>query len=283
MLKKRPPEYPFDIRDGRAMVSLGPLSQKRFCPYNCPFCYVHSDFMSFGSLSPLETVTWLLPRRQDFDIVYISGDTDSFAHPRTSQGIELLQRLIDLDVDILFTTRAVFNSHDINRLSNVVVEQTKNGKQLFGCVSVAQLRHPHLEPKPMAPPLERIEQLQTFKNIGMVSVLAMRPFLPVVPVDEYIEILERARSSIHIALGEAWYADVDGLLERQVFQGRPTPPSVVFSKGNMTFDINTKVWKIYDPEAVRDAVADYSRRHNLPFFMRSRPAILWAREMLKPQ
>jgi radical SAM superfamily enzyme YgiQ (UPF0313 family) len=69
----------FDVRDGRAMVSLGPLSAKRYCTYNCGFCYVHADFTRYPTKTNDEVVSYLRTRRNEFDIVYVSGDTDSLA------------------------------------------------------------------------------------------------------------------------------------------------------------------------------------------------------------
>src|SRR5205809_334951 len=107
---------PFDLRSGRAMVSLGPLSPKKYCTFSCPFCYVQSDFLSYASLSISEIVRWLRTQRNQFDIVYVSGDTDSFAPPRTDQGIDLLWAITQFDVDILFTTRALLSSQQLSEL-----------------------------------------------------------------------------------------------------------------------------------------------------------------------
>ncbi|WP_206744928.1 hypothetical protein, partial [Pseudofrankia sp. EUN1h] len=71
---------PFEIFEQRIMLSLGPLHANRYCTYNCPFCYVHVDYDSYWSMTPQQISAWV--SRQDpreFDIIYISGDTDSFA------------------------------------------------------------------------------------------------------------------------------------------------------------------------------------------------------------
>lgn len=189
MKNQRPITSPFDVRDNRAMVSLGPLTSKRYCIYRCPFCYVNAGFASYASLNVQEIKNWLEHHRGAFDVIYISGDTDSFAHPRTDAGLALLRELLEFNVDLLFTTKAVFNVQQLNILSDISKSLAKREKLLFGCTSVAQLNFPHLEPHPIEPPLRRIEQLKIFKSLGIVSVLAMRPFLPIVPISEYLEIL----------------------------------------------------------------------------------------------
>jgi hypothetical protein len=93
---------PFEHGEGRVMVSLGPLHGKRYCTYNCPFCYVHADYESFAALPVDQIISWV--KRQDsrtFDTIYVSGDTDSFAPPRLSDGVLLLERLAHLDKDLL--------------------------------------------------------------------------------------------------------------------------------------------------------------------------------------
>src|SRR2546426_2924141 len=139
----------FDVRSGRALVSLGPLSKRRYCSYSCPFCYVHAtSFNSYPSLSPAEIVQWLKGITEPFDIVYVSGDTDSFAPPRMDAGVELLEELCQLGVDLLFTTRALFTNGALHRLELIQRKLAAGRRLLFGCVSVAQLEHPRLEPSP---------------------------------------------------------------------------------------------------------------------------------------
>lgn len=268
-------ENPFDIRDGRAMVSLGPLSQKKYCTYSCPFCYVHADFLSYATMTIDETIDWLKDNKSDFNIIYVSGDTDTFAAPRTNSGIELLERLTDFKVDILFTTRAVFNNEQLLKIGHIQNKQKENNKLLIGCVSIAQFNHQYLEPKPIPPPSERIEQLNNFLDLGLVSIFAMRPFLPVIPVEEYIQLINFAYGKFHILLGEVWYADKNGILEAGVIKDKSM--KVDYSEHKMDFDENTMMWKVFEAKEIKQAVEKKCNELNIPFFMRSKPAIEWAR------
>jgi hypothetical protein len=277
MIKQREPAHPYDIRDGRAMVSLGPLSTKKFCSFSCPFCYVHADFLSYASMDVPSIVSWLKSVKEPFDIIYVSGDTDSFAAPRTEEGIQLLREMVAFGVDLLFTTRAVFSLEQLRELHSVQQALNIKGKYLFGCVSVAQLSFPHLEPKPIFPPLDRLEQLRRFKELGLVSVLAMRPFLPIVPTSEFLEIVDRVKSFIDVVLGEVWYADKSGVLEKGVFRG-PTPKEIEFVDHKMDFDLNDATWKVFEAKTAVRSVSDYCSSLGVPFFMRSRPAIEWVRQ-----
>jgi len=261
------------------MVSLGPLSPQKYCAYSCPFCYVDTDYNSFGSLPVPEIVDWVKDQQYDeegksrFDVVYVSGDTDSFAPwPRQEQGMQLLEGLAAVDdIDILFTTRAILTSANLARLEQVVQATEEKGRFVFGCVSVAQLSVPHIEPRPIAPPEQRMAQLRRFKELGAVSVLALRPFLPVVPHDDYARILNQS-SDVDIVLGEVWYADQAGTLEQGVFKG-DTPKSIPFTVEPMPFDGNPALWKVYEAKETEAFVRERCEELGLPFFMRSRPAI----------
>lgn len=263
------------------MVSLGPLSHKKYCTYSCPFCYVHTDFLSYASMTIEETINWLKENSKDFDIIYVSGDTDTFAPPRTNAGIELLERLTDFHVDILFTTRAVFNHEQLLKIERINNKQKQNGKLLFGCISIAQLTHQYLEPKPIPPPIQRIEQLGRFLDIGLVSVFAMRPFLPVIPIEEYHQLIDLSYGKFHILLGEVWYADKGGILEAGVI--KDVALEVHYSEHNMDFDENTVIWKVFEANEIKQSVENKCLELNIPFFMRSKPAIEWARNKFNKQ
>jgi len=271
-------ELGFDIRGGRAMVSLGPLSPKRFCTYACAFCYVHANFSHYPSLSADVICDHLSRKAGSFDIVYVSGDTDSFASPRTSEGLDLIEALATLGTDVLFTTRAPLGEPELDRLASISRRLESQGKLLFGCISVSRLRSaPHLEPKPVPSPEERLEVLRGLHMRGIVSVLAMRPFLPVVPSEEYVELARLATPFVDLILGEVWYADKGGLLERQVL-GTAGSNQFDFEEHRMDFDNNDAVWKVWEGAHIRDAVAAYCADAGIPFFMRSRPAVLHVRE-----
>lgn len=269
-------ENPFDIREGRAMVSLGPLSPKKYCSYSCPFCYVNAGFLSYATMTIEETVKWLESHQDKFDIIYVSGDTDSFAPPRMDKGIELLEALSNFNVDLLFTTRAIFREEHFSKLQAIGEKLTKKQKLFFGCVSIAQLHHDYLEPKPIAPPHDRIAQLKKFKELGLISVHAMRPFLPIVPIEEYLELVDLVKNKTDIILGEVWYADKTGILESATFKGKVFE-NLEYAEHEMDFDENNSVWKVYELSNVEKAVQQKCIDLNIPFFMRSSPAIEWGR------
>lgn len=270
-------ENPFDIRDQRAMVSLGALSKKRQCTFSCPFCYVQADFLSYPNFSIPEIVNWLNKQPNDsFNIIYVSGDTDSFAPPRTDQALLLLEELLSLGKDVLFTTRMVMDSSKLKRLGKIVENYNKESLRVFGCISIIQKTIPYLEPPPIASPTDRIAQLHRFMDLGLMTILAARPFLPIVPLSDYDWILRETSNIVHAILGENWYADSGGILESNVLGAGNKLKNYTLSK--MPFDDNNKIWKVYNGDHIEKYFQELCLKADLPFFMRSMPAIEWIRQ-----
>jgi hypothetical protein len=262
------------------MLSLGPLSKDRHCPYQCAFCYVDHGYGRYASLPVPEIVNAVRSSSAPYDIVYVSGDTDSFAPPRTDTGIELLDGLAGLGVDLLFTTRTTFETRHLAQLADIACRLARSGLLLFGCVSIPRLDScSYLESANTPPTRARITTLRDLKERHLVTVLTLRPFLPVIPVAEYLEVVSMCRDFVDIVLGECWYADVHGILEQRVFRG-PTPEDVRFVLREMDFDVNVNQWKVWEGAEVERAVRDHCAALGLPFFMRSRPAVEYARRLL---
>ncbi len=260
------------------MVSLGALNSFGHCPYSCPFCYVQADFLSYPALGVPAIVQWLSDQPSDtFDIVYVSGDTDSFAPPRTLEGLFLLEQLLALGKDVLFTTRMVFGDSALDRLGQIAEMYARSGLRLFGCMSVAQSTIPRLEPPPIASPLARLKQLHTFRAAGLIAILAVRPFLPIVPLSDYEWILAQAVDGAHAVLGEVWYVDTEGVLESNVLGSERLQ---TYDLATMPFDNNLATWKVYMAHETQEFFSVRCRELGLPFFMRSRPAIDFIRANL---
>jgi len=270
---------PFFRGLNRVMLSLGPLADGQHCPYQCAFCYVVHGFGRYASLSVPELVNAVKACPSTYDIIYVSGDTDSFAPPRTDMGIDLLDQLSTLGVDILFTTRTTFGAQHLDRIAEIAQKLARSGLLLFGCISIPRLDSgAHLESANTPSTRARIATLRDLKQRNLTTVLTLRPFLPTIPVQEYLEIISLCEAFTDIVLGEYWYADVAGVIEQRVFRG-PTPKEVDFVLRQMDFDENTNWWKVWEGREVERAVRDYCAAAGLPFFMRSRPAVDHARRI----
>jgi DNA repair photolyase len=188
----------------RAMVSLGPLSPKRYCTYKCGFCYVAGEFQQYPRRSAEDVIAWLAQRREAFDIVYVSGDTDSFARPRTSEGIHLLKGIANLDVDILFTTRYAFNADEADLLAGIAATQAERGHLFIACGSVLSLSSLPSEPKPIPSAGERLESMQLLAERGATAVLTVRPLLPDVTPSQMRELISACPPGVENVIS-GWY------------------------------------------------------------------------------
>ncbi len=270
-------ENAFYIGNNRAMISLGPLTDVKYCPYNCAFCYVKSGFEKYLKLDIKDIIDFLEKNKDKYNIVYISGDTDSFAPPRTELAIELINRISDsFNVDITFTTRTVFNDKELNELKIINNKLKKKNLKLIASISISRLYSADfLEPFPIPTPSERIEMLRKLKKCGIYTILAVRPFLPIIKSKEYIDIIEKSKKYVDVVLGEIWYADQN--LIKDVCEGYNLK-KVKFTNKTMDFDNNSKIWKCYEAKEIVDDVTEFCNKNRIPFYMRSRPAIEFIRK-----
>jgi len=277
---QRPREAPFHVSDRRIMLSLGPLSKGKYCTYSCPFCYVGGDFLSYASLTRAEIVEWVGAVKEPYDIIYVSCDTDSFAPPREAEALALLNDLAEIGVDLLFTTRAVLSDTTVAHMERIAARLADRGRMLIGCVSVAQLSVPHLEPHPIPEARERLAQLERLRDAGLQTVLAVRPFLPNVPLDDYREIVRIGAAGASAVLGGVWYHDQAGVMQRAAMPERGAedgePESAL---RRMDFDANDVEWRVFEGEEAERAVREACRARGLPMFMRSRPAVELLRDL----
>jgi hypothetical protein len=273
---------PYFLGLGRAMVSLGPLRGGAFCPFRCRFCYVHGPYLRYASRSVEEIIDWLRGCRQRYDIVYVSGDTDSFARPRTAEGLRLLSQLAELNVDVLFTTRYVFTDAERRQLRGLFGRYRAMGRLLVACVSVAQLSHPRLEPPPVPSPLARLRQARWLHDEGSTVLLTIRPFIPYVSDAEYAEIARLGGPHCAAILGGDWHVDQAGRIDLQARRALGVPDRdqldpAMATHGPLDSTNDGQEWLTYHHPAAAGAVGDVARRLHKKLFMRSAPAVDFVR------
>ena len=286
--QKRNLANPFYLKNGRAMGSLGPLSKNTYCPYRCAFCYVQDAFISYANLGVDEIIAFLKENRSNYKIIYVSGDTDSFAPPRTKEGLTLLERIVnEINCDLLFTTRALFSADNYSQLKKIIEQQRGQGKAFFACVSVLRLSDDlaYLEPKPIPTPEERIDVLRQLKGIGATTVLATRPFLPIVPPEQYLQIIDNAKKHVDIVLGECFYFIRDGKIQNRVFPNGVLPEyeENITKNQKMPFDDNVADWDIWDSTEYQNIVRKKCEDCGIVFSMHSEDAIRQFREKATKQ
>lgn len=275
---KRNPNMPFYIDGNRAMVSLGPLSDNMYCPYHCAFCYVQDGFMSYNKLDLTEIINFLHKNREKYNIIYISGDTDSFAPPRTKEGLKLLNDIvININCDITFTTRCIFSDSEYEQLSNIINVHKKTGCKFIAGTSITRYSEDtsYLEPAPIPSPDARIQHIKKMKRAGAITMLGLRPFLPVVDMHDYITILDKVFPDLDIALGESFYFNRNGNIQRRVFPkgiSEDIEKNIIHNQ-SMNFDDNKVLWEVWNSKKYEEFVAEHCKKLGIIFAMHSQEAL----------
>jgi DNA repair photolyase len=278
MFKKRDKPNPFFINGERAMVSLGPLSETVHCSYRCAFCYVQDGFSSYVNLDIDKIIDFLKKNRDKYNIIYVSGDTDSFAPPRTQQGLSLLNAIVkEVYCDLEFSSRAVFSEQEYYQLEDIINEQKKKNYRFYAGVSITRYTDQlsYLEPYPIPSPDARIIHMKKLKSIGAITMLGLRPFLPIVNVNDYLTILDKIHPDLDIALGEYFYFIRNGKIQSRVFpKGIPSDIEKNIVRNQiMNFDDNTSLWDIWNSEDYEHLVAEHCKKLGIVFSMHSAEAI----------
>ena len=269
---------PFYIGNGRAMVSLGPLSNKAHCSYHCAFCYVQDGFSSYANMEIDDIVSFLRLYREQYSIIYVSGDTDSFAHPRTEKGLALISKIVDaIDCDLTFSTRNVFSEEQYDLLSSLINIQKNKGYRFISGTSITRIspETSYLEPAPIPSPEKRIQHIKKMKELGAITMLGLRPFLPVVNKTDYATILSKLKGYLDIALGESFYFIKDGCIQNRVFpNGIPQSISDQLKHNQkMYFDNKTSLWEVWDSQEYEEYVSMICKELGIVFSMHSQDAL----------
>lgn len=263
------------IQNGRATVSLGSLTARQHCTFRCPFCYVSVGFTRGGQHTPNEVLDAI--RGADLhgvDTILVSGDTDSFAPPRALEGVDLLRRLVEFHRNIAFTTRALLPKEAWHTLADVAETQRRNGRWLTAITSLTQWTVPHLEPHPIPSPESRLDQIGRFRAHGLSTGVAMRPLLPVIPLSDYRELLERSALLADFALVGTWFCDTEGVLAQRIMDSSTATEHVII-ESRMDFDSNKESWREYRSVEAEKWCINMARSLDFPLFHRSRDAFNW--------
>lgn len=274
---------PYFLGLDRAMVSLGPLTDHVYCSYKCKFCYVNGPYRKYARREVGEIFDWLHDKRDQYSIVYISGDTDSFAPPRTMVALDLLDRLLTLDIDVLFTTRYVFSAEERQILHSISAQYARKHKLFVPCISISQLTHPELEPPPIPSPSARFDQMKWLYHIGVKALLTVRPFMPYIAGEEYAEIVRQGAPYSAAVLGGDLYSDEEGVIDNTIRQAMGIPITGIdgdnVTKQPLDSTSDSKEWLITRHPAAEALAEAAARRASKRFYMRSGPAIAYLRSI----
>jgi DNA repair photolyase len=177
--------------DRRQFISFGGA-----CPFGCNHCYTFSKKYKYETPAGIQEMVEALSEKE-FDIVYVSGHRESFDKP--DDGLKLCDAVFDrYGVDILITTRAVFDEAQYSRLKQLFDKMKLRGRDLFVCSSIPAINsYKKLEPNPDAPdPYKRMDFLKRVFDMGIFTILTIRPLCPseFISIDEPLEIVDKCHA-----------------------------------------------------------------------------------------
>ncbi len=106
-------------------------------------------------------------------------------------------------------------------------------------------------------------------------MLGLRPFLPVVDMQDYAIILDKVYPALDIALGECFYFMRNGNIQNRVFPSGIAPDIEININRNqaMEFDDNKSLWDIWNSTEYEKFVADHCKKLGIIFAMHSQKAL----------
>ena len=166
------------------------------CPFGCHHCYTFSREYRHEAPASIKDMVEALSDK-DFNIIYVSGHRENFVSPE--DGLSLCEAVFErYNVDILLTTRAVFEDAHYSRLKRLFNTMQSYGRDLFVCSSIpATASYKKLEPNPLVrSPNDRMDFLKHVFDMGIFTILTIRPLCPseFIPIDEPLEIVDKCHT-----------------------------------------------------------------------------------------
>ena len=250
------------------------------CPYRCNHCYTFcTGYDSYDSGNNVKEIIDSLIN-EEFDIVYVSGHKENFANPE--DGLELCEQIFEkYNSDIMITTRNIFNQEQLQKINILNMRMKAKNKDLFFCASIPALQsYKKLEPNSIIPnPIQRIENLKDIFNLGIYTVLTLRPLCPnaYIPIGEIIDIIEMCKQHTSVVLSSGIVVD-DEILHKLI--GFPKD-FVSLKKPLMPCLKNNLTMKYVDVNKELSIIKEKCKECKLPFFEHSLSAIEYLKGMGK--
>jgi DNA repair photolyase len=155
------------------------------CPLDCRYCFVDDlnfnqkrnvSYLSNTQLDLLNT----LPK--EITLIMLGCDTEFFQNPQ--EAINILNKIVNLKKDISLITKLALSDKTFLNLDKINKQMEKQGNLLTFSVSIPCYESAQFwEPKAPSPQ-KRIGTLEKAKNIGIKTMVAIRPLLPNVSEQE---------------------------------------------------------------------------------------------------
>jgi DNA repair photolyase len=255
------------LEDERQFVSFGGT-----CAFNCHHCYTFSQGYNSGPPITVDGIVSSL-KDKEFKIVYVSGHRENFIDP--DEGLLLCEEIFKrYNVDILITTRNIFNEKQLLRLEKFHNLMKKNGKDFFFCSSIPAISsYKRLEPSSLIPtPYERMDFLKAIFNLGIFTFLTLRPLCPndFIPVEEVLEIIDRCYSFSSVVISSGIFVNKHILDRLKLFPAYNSGGEKPLMKCLKNYHISGEYPNVENELA---AIRNHCQKYGKKLFEHSCPAI----------
>lgn len=156
------------------------------CPLDCKYCFVEDlNFNQKRNVAYFSEKQFALLSElpESVNLIMLGCDTEFFQAQR--QSLKILERMIGVKRDISVVTKLSLPRGFVDELANIEHELNKNGNFLTFSISLPTLNSATIwEPK--APnPIKRIETLKNISDVGIKTLVAIRPLLPTIYRTEF--------------------------------------------------------------------------------------------------
>ena len=168
------------------------------CPLKCKHCYTTE--LNRQQMMDLETVVSSI-EDENSDIIYVSHDYENFFDQE--KGIELCERLFEkYNKHLFIITRMALKTAIINRLKQLYIYMRTRRKIIIFSESIFALESYNVS-EDCETPEKRIETLNRVADIGIPTILMLRPVFPkkYVKLEEYRELIDRVKVTAVVTSG----------------------------------------------------------------------------------
>ncbi len=165
------------------------------CPFDCKYCFVEDinpnqkSGVSYLSQKQFELLEKL---PEEINLIMLGCDTEFFQSKEDS--LKILKKLVNINKDISVITKLSLSQNFIEKLKEIDVKLRNHGNffifsETIPCIDSAK----EWELKAPAP-ISRIDTLKRVYELGIKTLVAVRPLLPTVSEKELEKIVELTKN-----------------------------------------------------------------------------------------
>lgn len=164
------------------------------CPLDCKYCFVddmNSNQEKGVAYLTEEQLKIIGDLPEEIKLIMLGCDTEFFQHKEES--LKILERIAQYKKDISVITKLPLSKDFVSKLKNIDLKLKENGNMMTFSVSLTSLDSAKFWEPHVPSPDKRIETLKNVYNSDIKTMVAIRPLLPAVPIEEIEELINKTK------------------------------------------------------------------------------------------